>query len=433
MADDVSGADFSKYPSWVVVKTPSGGTYYQVPNSPWVYDPVTSQLRGRPILFRNPKPGLDERQKAIDQQDAQIKMQQQASSPLGQLVPVVGGTGAAIGGAYLANRMFNPSTAANTTQTTTNVGNQVANQVALTPSTVGSTDLGAAAPFGYGATEVPTTASGAFNAGVSGVGPIADGSGYAANIGANPGATTGVSSGLQSLGMGSGAANIAGQYVIPGIGAALGAYDIGSNLVSGQKMGTVHGALSGAGTGASVGTMILPGVGTAIGAGVGALGGALLGQFGHGKNYYHGKDRESEINQFSGGSGTLTLPTKDGSTFTVTADQFRHDPAFYNSRPGAEEFIPEANRIVGISGTEKPDVQKQQLASLFSNALHAGVSSEALQGLVGGNTSPAPQATPVVIPPARSLTSSPGIALDGGRISYMGKELAKRANARNSR
>lgn len=62
--------------------------------------------------------------------------------------------------------------------------------------------------------------------------------------------------------------------VIPGIGAAYGAYELGKNKSKSSDI------MSGAGSGAGIGTMIAPGIGTAVGAGVGALAGLARHAFG---------------------------------------------------------------------------------------------------------------------------------------------------------
>ena len=60
------------------------------------------------------------------------------------------------------------------------------------------------------------------------------------------------------------------------VGVAYGAYDVGSQLYSGN-LSPGRMALSGAGLGAGIGTLISPGIGTLIGALIGAGGGALAG------------------------------------------------------------------------------------------------------------------------------------------------------------
>jgi hypothetical protein len=78
-----------------------------------------------------------------------------------------------------------------------------------------------------------------------------------------------------------GAASGFGQYVVPGMGAALGAAGLYDALQGGHSKGTagLEGAASGAALGGSIGS-IVPGVGTLIGAGIGGALGGGLGVFG---------------------------------------------------------------------------------------------------------------------------------------------------------
>jgi hypothetical protein len=71
-------------------------------------------------------------------------------------------------------------------------------------------------------------------------------------------------------------AGIAGRYVIPGFGAALGGYQFLKDR--GTNWGNIA---SGTGTGASIGTMVMPGIGTAIGAGIGAAAGGVKDLINH--------------------------------------------------------------------------------------------------------------------------------------------------------
>lgn len=100
----LSNYDYSKYPTWEQVKTPSGATYYVVPGTAFVYDPFLSQQKGKPVLWQNPKPQQDERAKAE-------KAAKDAASPLNQLLPVVGSTAGVIGAKYAVDAL-GPATAA---------------------------------------------------------------------------------------------------------------------------------------------------------------------------------------------------------------------------------------------------------------------------------------------------------------------------------
>lgn len=105
---DIAGVDFSQYPTWEKITTPSGGTYYVVPGSPWVYDPVTSGMRGRPILWKNPKEAIEARKKQEDLADQAAF----AQSPAGQAIPALAGTAGTVGGALLINEAIGGGAAA---------------------------------------------------------------------------------------------------------------------------------------------------------------------------------------------------------------------------------------------------------------------------------------------------------------------------------
>jgi hypothetical protein len=104
MANELSGVNWAQYGSWEQVKSPSGATYYVVPGTAYVYDPFLSQQKGRPVLWQNPKPQMDER-------DAAVKAQKQAASPVNQLLPVVGATGGTVAAKYAIDAL-GPKTAA---------------------------------------------------------------------------------------------------------------------------------------------------------------------------------------------------------------------------------------------------------------------------------------------------------------------------------
>ena len=236
--------DNTGWQSWEQVKTPDGAVLYKVPNSDLVYDPVLSQSRGQNVYRKNP-------QSAIDEQNRVRKLQEQQANPVTQLIPVAGSVAGTVGAGWLLNGAKTPSWLS---------GAPAATEAAT-----------AAAP-------AATTAANAFSAGVaapaasvSGLGPVASGGEYAANIG-QPGL---VQSGLQSVGVGADTANMIGNQVLPGIGAALSAYQLGTGLMDGKK-DILGGALSGAGLGASAALLGAGPVGWL------ALGGAALGGLGEG-------------------------------------------------------------------------------------------------------------------------------------------------------
>ena len=85
--------DYSQYGSWEPMTAPTGQVYYKVPGTGYVYDPFLSQAKGRPVLWTNPEPAVNERNKAQ-------KAAKQAASPLGQLTPVLGSVGGIVGAKY---------------------------------------------------------------------------------------------------------------------------------------------------------------------------------------------------------------------------------------------------------------------------------------------------------------------------------------------
>lgn len=110
--------------------------------------------------------------------------------------------------------------------------------------------------------------------------------------------------------------------------------------------------------------------------------------FGNGPNYRAGVDRSNLIDELSGGTGDLKLPTSSGGTYDVTSRDFAKDPNYFNSGSAVTpDQIGEANSILGITGANQPSTEIQQLASLFSNALNAGVDPSNLKSLVSQDSS----------------------------------------------
>jgi hypothetical protein len=111
------------------------------------------------------------------------------------------------------------------------------------------------------------------------------------------------------------------QYVLPGAGAAIGAYSLYDLLrdTHSPVSGGIRGGLAGAGTGASIGTMIEPGLGTAIGGGIGALFGGGLGAFsGKGQPHPETADRRSALQQIDSLlQGLRTGSARDSSFYNV--------------------------------------------------------------------------------------------------------------------
>ena len=190
MADAVpTGMDFSQYATWNKVTTPSGGTYYAVPGSSFVYDPFMSMLKGRPVLWRNPTPQLQAEAEAKEQQEKLAKAQADAMSPAGQLLPIAGGTAGTIGAAYAIDALLSGGTAA----------------------------VPGAAGAGAAIAPVPVVASALPQVGLQAPGLAAIGGGGASAGAAGAGAAEGA---LGGFGVGGGAGGGAGAAGTGGAGAA---------------------------------------------------------------------------------------------------------------------------------------------------------------------------------------------------------------------
>lgn len=297
--------NFKEYEKWEKVVAPNGAVYYRVPESGYLYDPAASKLQGRPVLFVNPTeppkpPGLVE-----------------------QLIPTAVGIGGTLAAKKAAEAFFpsaptatswDPSTGQVLMSDGTISQGGAAGAQVQQPSfwnraydyLFGKSELPVAQTPPGVAVEVPnysgfgstgaTSAADAFTSGIgaanatSGIDAIASAPFSYGSEAANTGYTLG--GGLEALpdysalGLGTDAANAAsttgsalsgatdaaatapssgfGSY-LPGIGAALGAYNLASNWGN-SKAKAGPAALSGA----AIGTYFLPGIGTAIGAALGA-------------------------------------------------------------------------------------------------------------------------------------------------------------------
>ncbi len=221
----LSNYDYSKYPTWEQVKTPSGATYYVVPGTAFVYDPFLSQQKGKPVLWQNPKPQQDERAKAE-------KAAKDAASPLNQLLPVVGSTAGIVGSKYLIDAL-GPTSAATTAATTG--GAQVAGQVAAQQAAQQAAAQGAGQTASLAAPELVDA------------GRVA---GNVADVGAN---TMAFQDGLNF------------SNALSAAAVAKGGYDAQRGYEQGGE-----GVRSGLTTaGAGIGSLIMPGLGTAAGAAIG--------------------------------------------------------------------------------------------------------------------------------------------------------------------
>jgi len=97
----MEGIDYSQYKSWQTIVAPTGATYYIVPGTGYVYDPFLSSSKGRPVLFQNPTPQVEEKRKLDKEKEKQLKAAEEAASPMGQLLPVAG----TVGGLVAANKL----------------------------------------------------------------------------------------------------------------------------------------------------------------------------------------------------------------------------------------------------------------------------------------------------------------------------------------
>ncbi len=316
--DPFPGTDYSQYLKWDKVVLPSGQVLYVVPGNPgYVFDPIASNATGRKVFRANPQQAITDQQEEKDRADKLAKQQERNQSPIGQITPVLAGTGGVLAANEIMKAGFGkpPATVAavdpktgNVVMTDGTVQNsagqvisspaQSAAQGAVSASPTGSTfnptspegtgTLGNATPdFTMDGTPQPD-GSVVTNDLPAGSEVTADGS----IIDAQTGATIGrvvqgvggayqIYAGLQEfkkdkvgggLGIASGAANVgaalgsqtAGSLAGP-ITAAKGAYDTIKGFQHGGE-GTRSGFTQ---LGAGIGTMVAPGLGTAAGAALG--------------------------------------------------------------------------------------------------------------------------------------------------------------------
>lgn len=264
---DFAGTDFNQYPSWEVIRAPTGATYYKVPGTGFVYDPFLSSTRGRPVLFPDPRPAQQKRQEEEKQKQDLIDQQKRAQSPLGQIAPTLGIVAGGLGGKYLFDQLSGPTVeaaipgldgAVNVVMSDGSVLNSAGQLLsggggALTEAGPNLGMTGAQAFFGPGGM-VP-----------GGIGPVASGAEYGQMLANNPLAQAGL---FDIGGIGS-----AGNAILP-VAGALTAADLFMNKRHGGR-----GALQGAASGAMIGSYFGGLPGAAIGAGIGALGG-YFGNFG---------------------------------------------------------------------------------------------------------------------------------------------------------
>lgn len=94
--------DYSQYSNWEQIQAPTGQIYYKVPGTGYVYDPFLSSAKGRPVLWGNPEPALEEQRKAE-------KKAEDAANPLNQLAQAAVPMGLALGGQYLGKQIAGPT------------------------------------------------------------------------------------------------------------------------------------------------------------------------------------------------------------------------------------------------------------------------------------------------------------------------------------
>lgn len=264
--------------------------------------------------------------------------------------------------------------------------------------------------------------------------------GEAANVGWNAGADA--SMGFYGPGGDPSAVTGAADTGLGAFGQALsiaailhGGYNLASNFGEGNWKG---GAMSGAEAGAGVGTLILPGPGTAIGAGIGAITGGLLGAAKTGRTNKGTLARDA-IRHGMRDTGLLdqdwNLTTSKGNKFYIgTEGGGRGEYQFDMNDQNKVALIPQADALArGILG---PDASQEQITWLTSFYINGATSDaqnqdEAIANLnyfasdaaakVQNAQAQGGQAAPGADPykdNQRTMTKSPGIGLDGRRISY---------------
>lgn len=243
--------DFSQYGSWQRIKAPSGAEYYVVPNTNYLYDPITSQMKGRPVLWQNPTPLIEEKQRLE-------KQQKEMNSPLNQAMPLLGSIGGTLAGKWAIEELGPPSAADKLLeQAAANMGTNATSGIS---SAVGSSPL----------TTNGLTQSASYMDG--GAGAITS-SGELVPVpygGESLASQLPTSSGLYNIGN-STLADAGGTLAI-----LKGGYDTYQAFQHGGK-----GARTGmAETGAGIGTLVAPGIGTVAGAIIGNLLGAAGKKFG---------------------------------------------------------------------------------------------------------------------------------------------------------
>lgn len=308
-----AGVNLDEYQNWPKIQAPTGAVYYEIPGTGYVYDPVLSSAKGRPVIWTNPKPSIQAQSDAKQAQQDAIDAQKKAQSPANQLLPIAG----AAGGTIAANAAVNalkPATA-----------------VGLTPS--GSVLMSDGSMLGAGGQAA------AQGAGLAGGEAAAQGVASAANGGT-----------LMSDGSVVGAPGIGFAPYAGAAGALLGGMGIyNATKMKNKGKAAIAGGLSGAGMGAGLAAAApLVGLGPlgwgALGLmalGGGGLGAALGGAF--------GGQSTGEIQAERWGDVGVANPNPQGfDYFAGTGGEQSRDEKFLT--PDAIRFNPDNYRAAADYG-----------------------------------------------------------------------------------
>lgn len=412
--EQVSGIDYSQYASWPTISAPTGAVYYKVPGTGYVYDPFLSQQKGRPVLWTNPQPQLDEKQRIE-------KLQKQAASPMGQIAPVAGTVAGVVGANYAID--------------------------ALGPKAV---EEGAKAGLGSGVSSGANSAAQAFQQGAAAQDAAqASFNAGALNYGSNTGTVVpagapivdGVENAASAAQPGMFSVGSTGGNLLGGAGVALGAYGAYQGIKSGNPLTAGAGGL-GVGMGLSQLGYALgpPGWAAAIAIPVIA---SLAGKLGD-KDMWKTEGNRLQKLQKNGvfvPPGLIEgLPQSHGRSkeeLVQIAQQTGGNVKFASSRD--EKDLTGAD-LVGFSTFAERDPEwfkrpRDQQVSYAQQLLDKGLVREH-HGTIDVNwakADPAPWEAKQETAAAPKKLSARDVELWNQRNNSMGKELAKRSDARNKK
>jgi len=109
---------------------------------------------------------------------------------------------------------------------------------------------------------------------------------------------------------------------------------------------------------------------------------------GHGQNYYDGLNRSTTLNNLTKGSGLLSFNNPDGTTYNLSANDYRKNPTTYNydqSSPTMAQDIGAANPLAYLLGSGTDGKAYTDLAGALANAHKSGVSTDTLYNNFGLN------------------------------------------------